>query len=282
MNKYLNQGYEIWPNYFDANKIDIIKKKLDHYFEKNENLGPAVNVSILKEEELNTYGAERDEVQKKNKNFFIKKEDLDKGVDYYKNLTNGRSLIEPILMIEEIVELVINDKILEFAKKNLNQEEIYIGYIKLRRFFNNKINNFDTNFFHTDDNCEKILKCIIYIDDILTINDGPFVYVSGSHIKKLDKKDGLNEYARKDEDIEKFYGTKNIKPIYGKRGSLLFANTLGYHKGIKPSSKDRYALYINFVCEEEYGGLGPKQKINKKILNRLKDKDKLFKFFEKI
>ena len=86
MNKYLNQGYEIWPNYFDANKIDIIKKKLDHYFEKNENLGPAVNVSILKEEELNTYGAERDEVQKKNKNFFIKKEDLDKGVDYYKNL----------------------------------------------------------------------------------------------------------------------------------------------------------------------------------------------------
>ena len=282
MNKYLNQGYEIWPNYFDTNKIDIIKKKLDHYFEKNENLGPAVNVSILKEKELNTYGAQRDEVQKKNKNFFIKKEDLDKGVDYYKNLTNGRSLIEPILMIEEIVELVINDKILEFAKKNLNQEEIYIGYIKLRRFFNNKINNFDTNFFHTDDNCEKILKCIIYIDDILTINDGPFVYVSGSHIKKIVKKDGLNEYARQDEDIEKFYGIKNIKPIYGKKGSLFFANTLGYHKGIKPSSKDRYVLYINFVCEEEYGGLGPKQKINQKILNRLKNKDKLFKFFEKI
>ena len=34
MNKYLNQGYEIWPNYFDTNKIDIIKKKFDHYFEK--------------------------------------------------------------------------------------------------------------------------------------------------------------------------------------------------------------------------------------------------------
>ena len=64
-------------------------------------------------------------------------------------------------------------------KKNLGENKIYIGYIKLRRFFNNEISNFDTNFFHTDDNCDKILKCIVYLDDILNIDDGPFVYVEG-------------------------------------------------------------------------------------------------------
>ena len=277
--QYLKQGYEIWPNFFITKKIDIIRAKFNDYFKKNENLGPAVNVSMLKENELNIYGAQRENIQKKNKNFFLKKEELNKGLNYYRNLTNGRSLVDPILLIEEIAELVTNNKVLEFVKKSLNQEEVYIGYIKLRRFFKNNLNNFDTNFFHTDDNSEKILKCIIYLDDLLTMNDGPFVYVSGSHINKIDEKNGLNEYSRSDDDIKKFYNSKNIKPIYGKKGTLFFANTLGYHKGVKPLSKDRYVLYINFVCEEEYGGKGQKQKISNKIINKYSDKSNLFKFF---
>ena len=38
-------------------------------------------------------------------------------MDFYRNLTNGRSLVDPILRIEEIVDLVTDDKILNFAKK---------------------------------------------------------------------------------------------------------------------------------------------------------------------
>ena len=72
---------------------------------------------------------------KKIKDFFINKDLLDKGVDFYRNLTNGRSLVDPILRIEEIADLVTDDKILNFAKKNLGENKIYIGYIKLRRFF---------------------------------------------------------------------------------------------------------------------------------------------------
>ncbi len=276
---YQLSGYELWKNYFDPKKINLIRKKLDNFFDLNENLGPAVNVSILKDNELNTYGAQREDIQKKNKDFFINKDLLDKGVDFYRNLTNGRSLIDPILRIEEIADLVTDDKILNFAKKNLGENKIYIGYIKLRRFFNNEISNFDTNFFHTDDNCDKILKCIVYIDDILNIDDGPFVYVEGSHKQKLLNSQSSSKYSRTDKEIEEFYSSKNIKPIYGEKGTILFANTLGYHKGVKPKNKDRYALYVNYVCEEEYGGKGEKQKISEKILKKFPDKSNLFEFF---
>lgn len=278
-NNYEISGYELWKNYFETKKIDLIRKKLDKFFDLNENLGPAVNVSILKANELNTYGAQREEIQKKNKDFFINSDLLSKGVDFYRNLTNGRSLIDPILRIEEIADLVTDDKILNFVKKNLNEKKIYIGYIKLRRFFNNKISNFDTNYFHTDDNCDKILKCIIYLDDIINIDDGPFVYVEGSHKKKLINNKSANKYSRTDEEIEEYYSSKNIKPIFGEKGTLLFANTLGYHKGVKPKSKDRYALYVNYVCEEEYGGKGEKQKISKDLLKKFPDKSNLFEFF---
>lgn len=278
-NHYESFGYEHWKNYFNTEKIDLIKKKFDNFFILNENLGPAVNVSILKDYELNTYGAQREEVQKKNKDFFISDALLNRGVDFYRNLTNGRSLIDPILRIEEIADLVTDDKILNFVKKNLNEDKIYIGYIKLRRFFKNEISNFDTNFFHTDDNCDKILKCIVYLDDILDVDDGPFVYVEGSHKKKLLNNQSFNRYSRTDQEIEEFYTSKNIKSIYGHKGTLLFANTLGYHKGVKPKSKDRYALYVNYVCEEEYGGKGDKQKISEKVLKKFSDKSDLFNFF---
>lgn len=281
-NNYEKKGYELWTEYFDSEKVDIIRKKLDHFFDLNENLGPAVNVSILKDDELNTYGAQREDMQRKKKNFFVTKEVLNKGVNFYRNLTNGRSLIDPLLRIKEIGDLVTDDNILNFVKKNLNEDKIYIGYIKLRRFFNNDINNFDTNFFHTDDNSDKILKCIVYIDNILKIEDGPFVYVEGSHEKKFKNVNNLNEYSRTDQEIENFYSTDNIKPLYGRKGTLLFANTLGYHKGIKPKSKDRYALYINYVCKEEYDGKGEKQKVSKKLLEKYPEKSNLFEFFQKI
>ena len=68
-NNYEISGYELWKNYFETKKIDLIRKKLDKFFDLNENLGPAVNVSILKANELNTYGAQREEIQKKIKIF---------------------------------------------------------------------------------------------------------------------------------------------------------------------------------------------------------------------
>ena len=65
--------------------------------------------------------------------------------------------------------------------------------------------------------------------------------MEGSHKQKLLDSQSSSKYSRTDKEIEEFYSSKNIKPIYGEKGTILFANTLGYHKGVKPKNKDRYA-----------------------------------------
>ena len=61
---YKNSGFEVWNNYLDSKKADNIKKKLDHFFDINQNLGPAVNVANLEGKEVHTRGAQRKEKQK--------------------------------------------------------------------------------------------------------------------------------------------------------------------------------------------------------------------------
>ena len=195
-------------------------------------------------------------------------------------MTNGISIIDPLCHINEIKEIILNEKILNFAKKQLETNEIYVGYVKLRRFFINDLPDFDTNYFHYDDNCEKILKCIVYLSDIETIDDGPFVYVKKSKNNRLASNNDENIYVRSDDEIKKYYDKQNIYPAIGKSGTVVFADTLGFHKGLKPKKKERNVLYINYVCEEEYGGKGQKPKISKAIYEQTEKYKNLFKYFE--
>ena len=272
-------GYEVWNNFLSKNAVDNIVNKVNYFFDKNLNLSIGVNVKALKKDELYTYGTARQEAQKKNKNFFLKQEDFEKGIKFFRNLTSGISINEPLLNIEEIYAIVTDQNILSFARRYLNQEKIHIGFIKLRRFFCNDLPEFDTNYFHVDDNCDKILKCIIYLNDITDIEDGPFVYVKNSHKNLMPfKEEYVSKYTRTDEQIKNYYGEDLIVPILAESGSVLFADTLGYHKGLKSKNKDRYVLYVNYVVEEEYGGKGLKQKISSNLLQNIKNKE-LFDFF---
>ena len=282
-NKFLlkDNGYEVWNNYIPKIKVNSILKKIDYFFDNNINLGTAVNVAALKKNELATYGAARQQAQKNNKNFYLKHDDLNKGVNFYRNLTSGISINDPLVNISEIYQIVSDQNILNFARQYLNHEKIYLGFVKLRRFFCNNLPDFDTNYFHFDDNCDKILKCIVYLNDIINPNDGAFVYVKNSHANPMPwKEEGeyMGKYARTDDQIKSYYGKDSIIPILGEAGTALFADTLGYHKGLKSKTKDRYVLYINYVLEEEYGGKGLKQKISTKLLKDSNNKE-LFRFF---
>jgi hypothetical protein len=274
-------GCEIWNNYISKITVNSILKKVDYFFDNNLNLGTAVNVAALKQNELVTYGAARQEAQKNNKNFYLKEDDLNKGVNFYRNLTSGISINDPLLNIYEIYQIVTDHNILNLARQYLNSAKIHLGFVKLRRFFCNNLPDFDTNYFHYDDNCDKILKCIVYLNDIINPNDGAFVYVKNSHLNPMPcKEEGgyMGKYARTDQEIKSFYGEDSVIPILGEAGTALFADTLGYHKGLKSKNKDRYVLYINYVLEEEYGGKGLKQKISKDLLKDNNTKE-LFKFF---
>ena len=278
-------GIEVWDKYISKKITQKIIEKSKDFFDRNLNLGPAVNIASLKSDELTTYGAARQEILKKNKNFYLNENDFKKGTNFLRNLTNGISINDPLLNIPEIFEIISDPILINYAKKYLNSKKINLGFVKLRRFFSNDLPLFDTNYFHTDDNSSKILKCIVYLNDINNADDGAFCYVKNSHKTSMPLSDdykNIGTYARTDDQIEHFYGEDSIVPILGQAGTAIFADTLGYHKGLKPVSNDRYVLYINYVLEEEYDGKGLKQKISKNLITNYNDDEELFKFFLRV
>jgi len=285
--EFLNaNGYCVFENLFDVKLINKIKNKIDYIFNENFFLGPVVNVKNLSQLELKTSGANRVNAIKANSNFYIDKNTISKGLSHYRDLTSGRSVEEPIIKIPEIFELITSEKVLRVAREYLGEKKIKIGYVKVRRFFVNNVSNFDTNFFHVDDNSEKIIKGIVYLNDIYCEDDGPFVYISGSNKNKMLNKEGsISEECFKDvkysqEEIKNYYTIEKIKSLYGKRGTFALADTTGIHRGIKPISNDRYVLFVNYVCEEEYGGSGKKLKINSNLFKKCEEKKDLFEYFE--
>ena len=285
--EFLNaNGYCVFENLFDEKLINKIKNKINYIFKENVFLGPVVNVENLSQLELKTSGANRVNAIKTNSNFYVDKNTISKGLSYYRDLTSGRSVEEPLINIPEIFELITSEKVLRVARECLGEKKIKIGYVKVRIFFANNVSNFDTNYFHADDNCEKIIKGIVYLNDVYCDDDGPFVYIAGSNKNKMLNKEGsISEEYFKDvkysqEEIKNYYTIEKIKSLYGKRGTLALADTTGIHRGIKPISNDRYVLFVNYVCEEEYGGSGKKLKINSNLFKKCEEKKDLFEYFE--
>jgi hypothetical protein len=78
----------------------------------------------------------------------------------------------------------------------------------------------------------KFIKVFIYLKDVESEN-GPHVYVPGSMLSKnLHLPEGYTASSRvSDEFILNKYGGEGIKEMTGKKGTILFEDTSGYHKG---------------------------------------------------
>lgn len=278
----ISSGFEKLGLIIKPKKAKEIKNKIDHFFNKNINLGPAINLKKLNKNQMVLNGQSRGKYNKQN--IYINKDEFNKGPKYIRKLTSGVSIDQPILNLPELIEVCTKTAVIDSIKKYFKVKNIYIGYVKVRRFFKNDLPEFDTNFFHYDDNAKNLVKLVLYLNDINKIKDGPFVYVVNSKKKKPKiKKNKINKYMIPEAEVLKFYGKKFIKEAYGYAGSGFLADTIGYHKGIKNLSGDRYVVYVNYVTQKEYSGKGESLKINLNYFNALSQKQKkLFNFFNKI
>lgn len=107
-----------------------------------------------------------------------------------------------------------------------------------------------TQIYHCDQNSLSFVKFFIYLNDVC-MSGGPLTYVAGSHRKK--PANHLNKYRWSDEEIQNLYGKESIKYLTASAGDLLVANTTGYHRGTKPTKKDRKMLTLNYVVHVERG-----------------------------
>lgn len=102
-------------------------------------------------------------------------------------------------------------------------------------------------FYYNSNNC-RLLKFSFYLTDV-DLCSSPDVCVRGSHVKKNLAHLLLRKRGCSYQEIVGFYGYKNIVPICGKAGLGFVKDTLCFHNGTPPSSKERLTLEIIFAAK---------------------------------
>ncbi|MGD1862385.1 MAG: phytanoyl-CoA dioxygenase family protein [Leptolyngbyaceae cyanobacterium] len=98
--------------------------------------------------------------------------------------------------------------------------------------------------FHFDMDRISFLKFFVYLTDVGPKN-GPHTYVRGSHVYK--PRHLFQDRRFNDFEIEKSYGADKIDAITGSSGTIIAADTSGFHKGGVVDLDSRLILQVEFA-----------------------------------
>jgi hypothetical protein len=102
----------------------------------------------------------------------------------------------------------------------------------------------ESQYWHLDYGDRKSFHCVAYLKDVLTPEDGPFVYVDKAATQKV----GRSIIVRRigDEQFEQELGNEKIKYFYGKAGSSVLVDPSAcYHYGSRCKTP-RLAIFATF------------------------------------
>ena len=104
--------------------------------------------------------------------------------------------------------------------------------------------------WHRDPEDTPVLKCFIYLNDVLEIGHGPFQYIPasrpGGKYEHLLSRFGRGVYdktykTRPDWDlVEREVAPEDVVTMLGRAGTMFFCNTSGFHRGGYCLTQDRY------------------------------------------
>jgi hypothetical protein len=106
-----------------------------------------------------------------------------------------------------------------------------------------------SQLWHHDPEDLKIIKTFIYLEDVREDN-GPFTYVPGTHpfganVAKAERY--ANDRRVKDEQISAVFPPSTWRVCTGPAGTMIVADTLGYHCGGKPSAGTRLLVTFTYT-----------------------------------
>ena len=236
-------GYCILKNVFSKKLTDDLNLKFQTQI-KNLN-----NISIPRDLRKQKKNIESIYSSKIDKDIFIS------GEKKFRNFTDSIKLKDLLINLPGLIDCSLNKRIISMCSNYFDCIP-YLTFIKCVKTYKNKIKEHDTQHFHIDENSIKLLKVFIYLNDVDSKQDGPFYYVQKS-FKNINKMWGQN--ARWNESyLKKIYGKRNFIPILAKRGDVIIANTVAFHRGIKPMRKDRnivilnYGMHIDFTFNNKF------------------------------
>jgi hypothetical protein len=135
----------------------------------------------------------------------------------------------------------------------------YFGMYTRLRYYNVwhtfKTNNQarESQLWHFDREDYYILKMFVYLSDV-DENSGPFTYAPGTHRKaqlRGEPESFIEGGVRRsnDEQMTKFIPEKNWIKCVGLKGTVVFADTRGYHKGGLAREHDRIMYTCMFTSQ---------------------------------
>lgn len=117
-----------------------------------------------------------------------------------------------------------------------------------------------------------IFKMFIYLEDVLP-GSGPFGYLKSTHVKGANRSfsppvtwDGFNWRAT-DEHVESLLGEDQILSFPAPAGTVLFADTTGWHRGGRATDQTRLVVQTNFCSRSAF----PDRKLGLPAGNDIKD-----------
>jgi hypothetical protein len=112
-----------------------------------------------------------------------------------------------------------------------------------------------TQLWHRDADDVMNVKLFCYFTDV-TRAAGPLTYAPGTHpLGNRRTRPGHDEHLRStDEQMAQVVPVQEWAVLEGEPGTVVFADTCGYHKQLKPESEERLKLVAQYVSASPYVG----------------------------
>ena len=230
---------------FDINKVDKIVNEInrDGYSVVNFGLDETFCDNILSQCQNLRYYA-------KYQNKYINGIQLDNPI----GITHWVDNQMDILYIPEVQELMMDPMIMTICREYFQT----IPILRQTNFWWSKENKKrigkkdNSQVFHQDQDDIKFIKLFIYICDV-DEKCGPHVYVKES----INNRNKIIQFPKNykigvrltDGFINQYYDQSDIKIMTGKKGTMIFENTNGIHKGqMLSQGKHRLMLQLEWTC----------------------------------
>lgn len=201
---------------------------------------------------------------------YLDQSEVAQGQSYFRQHTNYVSVARPLINCPSTVAAAFDERLIDIAAGYLNCIPS-LGGINLRKSFVNDLPEFDTLYFHSDENSPKFIKFFFYLNEV-DEDGGPFCYVRGSNRRKFSG--WTSKYRWSFDEIAARYGADKIVNLTGTVGDLIMADTTGFHRGTKVRSHDRSMLTVDYVVHPEYWDTHASFKIDTESYERFSAKQK--------
>lgn len=120
-----------------------------------------------------------------------------------------------------------------------------LSYLGWSRRVGEEADGAAAQLYHYDLNHLNFIKAFVYLTDVDETN-GPHCYVRGSHREKPDAI--MRDGRVSDDEIAEHYAPEDILELTGKRGTLIIADTRGFHKGKVVEQGQRLVYFLEFAA----------------------------------